>query len=217
MVFRSLIFDFVFLHETKQGGLSKTGETDVSNPDHACPEWDRTLEWDSKRRPERNEPRVDVFPFEFRHKLCLFHSSSLSLCSYSHSFFFTVKNGHAAGKCENSHFETRIGIYFRGDVNILLFFPSPPPLILFEFVRYAWFAIRFSQKFCMERCCKIKSYISVCSCKKDSNWFDLKFRILTSLILAFFFMRKRKNILMFYYKTIFIVHYNTILITVICS
>lgn len=79
MVFRSLIFDFVFLHETKQGGLSKTGETDVSNPDHACPEWDRTLEWDSKRRPERNEPRVDVFPFEFRHKLCLFHSSSLSL------------------------------------------------------------------------------------------------------------------------------------------
>lgn len=49
------------------------------------------------------------------------------------------------------------------------FFPSPPPLILFGFVRYAWFAIRFSQKFCMERCCKIKSYISVCSCKKDSN------------------------------------------------
>lgn len=84
-------------------------------------------------------------------------------------FFFTVKNGHAAGKCENSHFETRIGIYFRGDVNILLFFPSPPPLILFGFVRYAWFAIRFSQKFCMGRCCKIKSYISVCSCKKDSN------------------------------------------------
>lgn len=89
-----------------------------------------------------------------------------------HFFFFsTVKNGHAAGKCENSHFEARIGIYFRGDVNILLFFLSPPPLILFGFVRYAWFAIRFSQKFCMGRqnCCKIKSYISVCSCKKDSN------------------------------------------------
>lgn len=38
MISPSLIFDFVFLHETKQGGLSKTGETDVSNPDHACPE-----------------------------------------------------------------------------------------------------------------------------------------------------------------------------------
>lgn len=73
----------------------------------------------------------------------------LSLPLFLSSFFFfsTVKNGHAAGKCENSHFEARIGIYFRGDVNILLFFPSPPPLILFGFVRYAWFAIRFSQKF----------------------------------------------------------------------
>lgn len=97
MVFRSLIFDFVFLHETKQGGLSKTGETDVSNPDHACPEWDRTLEWDSKRRPERNEPRVDVFPFEFRHKLCLFHSSSFSLSLFLFPFLFFYSEKRSCG------------------------------------------------------------------------------------------------------------------------
>lgn len=115
--------------------------------------------WTPRRRFSiRISAQALPFPFLF----------SLSPCSYPHSFFFsTVKNGHAAGKCENSHFEARIGIYFRGDVNILLFFPSPPPLILFGFVRYAWFAIRFSQKFCMGRRCKIKSYISVCSCKKD--------------------------------------------------
>lgn len=143
--------------------------------------------WTPRRRFSiRISAQALPFPFLF--------SLSLSLCSYSHSFFFTVKNGHAAGKCENSHFETRIGIYFRGDVNILLFFPSPPSLILFGFVRYAWFAIRFSQKFCMEQCCKIKSYISVCSCKKDSNWFDLKFRILTSLTNScFLFYEKTKK------------------------
>lgn len=53
--------------------IKKQEEPDVSNPDHACPEWDPGSEWDSKRRPERNEPCPSTFfPFEFRHGLCLF-------------------------------------------------------------------------------------------------------------------------------------------------
>lgn len=96
MISHNLIFDFVFLHETKQE-LSKTEETDISNRDHACPEWDRTLEWDSKRRLDRNEPRVDVFPFEFRHKLCLFHPSPLFLCSHPPFLFFFYSEKRSCG------------------------------------------------------------------------------------------------------------------------
>lgn len=163
--------------------------------------------WTPRRRFSiRISAQALPFPFLF----------SLPLFLFPFLFFYSEKRS-CGWEMRELAFRDTYWYLFSRRRKYSAFFPSPPPLILFGFVRYAWFAIRFSQKFCMERCCKIKSYISVCSCKKDSNWFDLKFRILTSLILAFFFMRKRKNILMFYYKTIFIVHYNTILITVICS